>query len=118
MSDLSLSPQEHFLRLVELMRYNAEVKYGADAISSSRGFGSSALKINDKIFAMVVRERLVLKLPRQRIDGLIEDGAGERLQMTPGRIMKEWFSLAPHSDLDWQSLAEEAMAFTASASKA
>jgi hypothetical protein len=37
----------------------------------NRGFGKDALNIDGRIFAMLVRSRFVLKLPRQRVDELV-----------------------------------------------
>ena len=62
------------------------------------GFGRGALRYRRKIFAMVVRGQLVVKLPRQRVDGLVADGQGERFDANKGLRMKEWFSLHPESD--------------------
>src|SRR5438093_1434493 len=46
---------------------------------ATKGFGSSALKINDKIFAMVSwKGQFVVKLPRGRVDELVASGDGER----------------------------------------
>ena len=42
-----------------------------------RGFGSNALKINSRSFAMLTGGRLVVKLPRARVTELIETGHGE-----------------------------------------
>ena len=40
------------------------------------GFGSTALRFHNKIFAMLVRGRLVVKLPKAWIDALIAAGEG------------------------------------------
>ena len=37
-------------------------------LSGKKGFGASALVTNNRILAMLVRDRLVVKLPRQRVD--------------------------------------------------
>ena len=48
-----------------------------------KGVGSSALKTGGQIFAMLVGDRLVVKLPRQRVDALIDARAGHRFD--PGQ---------------------------------
>jgi hypothetical protein len=75
------------------------------------GFGSSAMRVDNRIFAMLVRGRLVLKLPRSRVDELVDDGEGVRFDANKGTPMKEWFSLDPTSGLAWLPLAREALAF-------
>jgi hypothetical protein len=75
------------------------------------GFGRSALRYRRRIFAMFVRGRLVLKLPRQRVDALVADGDGQRFDANKGTPMKEWFSLDPESELAWLPLAREALDF-------
>lgn len=87
----------------------------SDAPGAEQKFGSAALKVNNKIFAMLVRSKLVVKLPRQRVDALIASGDGEAFDpRQDGRLMKEWLSLDPMSDQDWLSLAREAMEFVSS----
>ncbi len=75
------------------------------------GFGRSALRWERKIFAMLVRGRLVVKLPAPRVDALIADGDGVRFDANKGTPMKEWFSLDPESGLPWVPLAREALDF-------
>jgi hypothetical protein len=73
-----------------------------------RGFGADALKIEGKIFAALSKGRLLLKLPRERVDALIESGVGERFATGAGRPKKEWVTIgADHTGL-WQPLAAEA----------
>jgi len=78
------------------------------------GFGRSGLRFQKKIFAMLVRGRLVLKLPAGRVDALVSAGAGVRFDANKGTPMKEWFSLDPESDLPWLPLAREALDFARS----
>ncbi|MEJ7762689.1 MAG: TfoX/Sxy family protein [Thermomicrobiales bacterium] len=85
-----------------------------DPTGAGKRFGADALKVNDKIFAMLVGDRLVVKLPRQRVDDLIARGHGERFASGQGRPMKEWFSVGPSAMPDSLDLAREALAFVAS----
>ena len=77
-----------------------------------KGFGSSALKVNGRIFAMLSsRGDFVLKLPRQRVAALIASGDGVAYDAGKGRPMKEWLAVPARSQLNWSLLAEEALAF-------
>jgi hypothetical protein len=76
-----------------------------------RGFGANALRVDGKIFAMFVRGRLVVKLPKARVDVLVDSGDGVRFDANKGTPMKEWLSLDPASSLDWPALAQEALDF-------
>ncbi|HEY5221908.1 MAG TPA: hypothetical protein VIJ18_02495 [Microbacteriaceae bacterium] len=75
------------------------------------GFGSSALRVNGKIFAMLVRAQLVLKLPTARVDELFADGAGSRYDGGKGVPMKQWLMLNVDSTRSWTLLAIEALEF-------
>ena len=108
------TPQERFEALVEEFISNSAVILPSDGPQSKNQFGSSALRIHNKIFAMLTRDRLVVKLPQTRVDALIASGDGERFDPRhDGRLMKEWFSLAPTSEQAWLPLAKEAMEFVA-----
>ncbi len=78
------------------------------------GFGRSALRYRGKIFAMLVRGRLVLKLPASRVDALVEAGDGIHFDAQKGTPMREWLSLDPGSGQDWLALAREALDFARS----
>ena len=109
-----MSAEAMFAALVATMLERSEATYGSDAANGARrGFGSTSLKTNGRIFAMLVKERLVVKLPARRVDELVEQGAGERFDPGHGRVQKEWLSLASGSSDDWLALASEAEAFVA-----
>ena len=62
---------------------------GTEGVTPPRGgsgFGRSALRFQGKIFAMLVRGRLVVKLPARRVDALI--GAGDGLTSTRTRACR------------------------------
>ena len=103
-----VTPEARYAALVEAHLSNPAVNVG---IAGKKGFGAAALCINQKIFAMLSRDRLVVKIPRQRVDALIAAGVGVRFDPGHGRLMKEWLSVEPTSEADWLSLAHEALAF-------
>jgi TfoX/Sxy family transcriptional regulator of competence genes len=84
---------------------------GVEAPSVSRGkFGTNGLKVNGKIFAMLVGGALVVKLPRERVDALVASGRAQRFDPGRGKLMKEWATLIGSED-QWLELAREAHRF-------
>jgi hypothetical protein len=81
--------------------------------SGRRGFGSDAMQVDGRIFAMLSHDHLVLKLPRERVAALVASGDGTPFDAGKGKPLKEWVTLGQGSDEQWQSLAEEALAFVA-----
>jgi hypothetical protein len=77
-----------------------------------RGFGSSGLKVNGKLFALLSDRtgRFVAKLPNARVEELVRAGKGEPFDPGHGRLMKEWIALRPEQE-DWVALAQEAYRF-------
>jgi hypothetical protein len=111
MSHLPITPEERFATIVEALLSNPDVTPPSDG----KRFGSSGLRIHNKIFAMLVGGRLVVKLPKPRVDALIASGAGERFDPRhDGRLMKEWVTVEPMSEEGWLNLSREAMEFVAS----
>ena len=85
---------------------------GVTRITEGKGFGSSGqLKFEGRIFAMLVRGELVLKLPGARVDELIDGGEGKRFDAGKGKPMREWFALSPTSKRQWLPLTQEALDF-------
>lgn len=85
--------------------------FGADRrVARKRIFSSDAvLTVDGKIFAMFVRDRLVVKLPRPRVDALVAAGKAERFDPGHGRLMKEWAACT--TKRGWLALSREAYAF-------
>jgi hypothetical protein len=105
------TPGDRYAALVTRMLREPDVTFGADNASSRRAFGADALKVDGRIFAMVARGRLVVKLPRGRVDALVAAGEGDLFGPGHGRLMKEWLALDPGSDQDWDALANEALIY-------
>ena len=83
----------------------------AEAPSAKRrAFGSNGLKAKGKIFAMLSQSTVVVKLPRERVDALVESGAGDYYDPGHGRRMKEWIALRGDTRR-WLAFAREAHAF-------
>jgi len=103
-----MTPDERFESLVK----STLATSSAARIGEGKGFGSAGqLKVGGKIFAMLVRGKLVLKLPGDRVDALVASGDGEYFDAGKGKPMREWFVLSPTSRKQWPALATEAMAF-------
>jgi hypothetical protein len=103
-------PDERYEDLVDELVGNA----GVTPPRGGGGFGRSALRFQGKIFAMLVRGRLVVKLPAGRVDALVAAGAGVHFDANKGTPMREWLSLDPGSGRDWLVLAREALDFARS----
>jgi hypothetical protein len=103
-----MTPEARYADLVRKLSSSS----GVTSVSEGKGFGSSGqLKAGGRIFAMLVRDHLVLKLPRQRVDELVADGDGTRFDAGKGKPMREWFVLSTASKKPWLPLAREALEF-------
>ena len=81
-------------------------------VTSGTGFGTNeGLRVSGRIFAMLVRGELVVKLPRDRVDELVDAGAARRFDAGKGRPMKEWASVPASASRRWKGLVEEAKTF-------
>ena len=103
-----ITPEECYAALV-----NALESLPGVAQWEKQRFGSPGLTLHGKTFAMLVKGRLAIKLPKARVDALVAEGAGERFALGRKR-MKEWVTLEPGSQGGWLHFAREAMEFVAS----
>lgn len=78
-------------------------------------FGASGLKVDNRIFALLHKGELVVKLPRGRVDELVASGTGKPFDPGHGRLMKEWVTIEPRHGRNWGELAQEARDFVAGA---
>jgi hypothetical protein len=105
--EVDVAAQRAFDAVVDAFRKSKSITLPAE----SRGaFGSNGIKVDGKIFAMLSRGALVVKLPKDRVTALVGEGRGKHFDPGHGRLMKEWLSLlGPRKD--WLDLAKEAHAF-------
>ena len=107
-----MDSEQRFRNLVDELADSPGVTPPGDL--AHRRFGSSALKVNGSIFAMLMGGRLVVKLPRDRVATLIERGVGGPFDSGKGRPMKEWLTVSADDDQTWLALAREALEFVGS----
>jgi TfoX/Sxy family transcriptional regulator of competence genes len=84
-------------------------------VALKRAFASPGLRYEDKIFAMLVRGELVVKLPEGRCAALSADGGAKPFRMG-NRELREWVVISPEREFEWDALADEALAYARSAS--
>jgi hypothetical protein len=95
-----------FDEVVAAFASDREVVYGG-----GKGFGSGALKVRGKIFAMISSKgQFVVKLPQSRVNELVKSGVGEFFDAGRGKPMKEWLAVTGKVKL-WLKLAKEARKF-------
>jgi hypothetical protein len=80
---------------------------------TGKGFGSRALKVKKKIFAMMSsKAQFVVKLPTVRAAELVSLSQAAYFDPGRGRLMKEWIVVTGGEHL-WIPLAREARDFVA-----
>jgi len=113
-SEASTETQRRFADVVEALASERKISVGQ---TGKKGFGSSALQVNGKIFAMVSSAgAFVVKLPRRRVEELEATGVGQKFDPGHGRLMKEWLAVHPKSKQLWLALAREALSYVGSRS--
>jgi hypothetical protein len=95
-----------YSEVAQAFAWRTDVSFG-----DGKGFGSGALKVKGKIFAMSSSKgKFVVKLPKTRIDELLTSSMGKRFEPRPGMVMQEWLVPADEG-VDWIELAKEACDF-------
>ena len=90
----------------------AKAELARRGVTSGTGFGrNEGLRIGGKIFAMLVRGELVVKLASERVDELVTSGVAARFDAGKGRPMREWAAVGPSASRRWRGLVEEARTF-------
>ena len=95
-----MEPARRFAVLVASVADDAEVRLPDSA--GGRRLGSETLRLGGRIVAMLVQGQVVLKLPRERVEALLERGDGAPFLDGRGRPMREWVALTgePAGDPD------------------
>jgi hypothetical protein len=78
-------------------------------------FGSPVVKVGGKVFAMLVKGRLVVKLPKERVEELVASRRGKPFDPGHGKPSEEWVAVDAGASRRWRSLVDEAQTFVASA---
>lgn len=103
-------------RAEELFERLATDYLGRPGVIAGTGFGGNAgLRLHGRIFAMVVRGRLVVKLPAARATALVGSRAAELFETAPGRVMRQWVTVSTSQESAWSMLIAEAFECASSA---
>ena len=81
-------------------------------VTAGSMFGCRGLRTGRRFFAIWWHERLVVKLPPERLQELVAAGQGEHFEPMEGRRMNGWAVLA--ETVAWDQVVTEARAWTAS----
>lgn len=94
-----MDPAQRFAALVDAVADEPDVQPPDSA--GGRRFGSEALRVGGSIVAMLVAGRVVLKLPRERVEALVAAGDGAPFENGRRQPMREWVALTgdPAGDL-------------------
>ncbi len=90
----------------------ADEVLGRDDVDEGTLMGFPCLRVKGDFFATCEHRRgdLIVKLPRERVTSLIEEGVGEPFAPA-GRVFKEWALVRERDRTRWLALLDEAYAF-------
>lgn len=84
-----------------------------DGVELGRMLSATGLRAGGRFFAFTSRGDLVVKLPAERVRGLIDSGHGRPCEPRPGRPMREWVCLRPADQEACAAYVLEAQGFVA-----
>jgi hypothetical protein len=100
----TMSAEDRFAAIADELRREPGIDVGT-------GFGTNpGLRIGGRIFAMMLRDELVVKLPVGRCEELTRDAGATAFQVG-NRKMREWVSVPDEPTHDWAALGREALAY-------
>lgn len=67
--------------------------------------------LQPRVFARVVKGELVVELSPERARRLVDENQAGSFDPGHGRVMKQWVAIGTRSQLDWCSVAREALAY-------
>jgi uncharacterized protein YndB with AHSA1/START domain len=111
LAEIAPTPATRFGAVVRAFADDPDVSPPDTQATSGRKFGSNGLRFRGKIFAMLSRDQLVVKLPQPRVAALVASGDVQRMVSGGAREMKEWLVLDARSAQDWVLLGREAYEF-------
>ena len=76
-----------------------------------------SLKIRKKMFVMLNKGRLIVKLPKERVTQLLNSREGQPYDPGNGKIMKEWIIIPVEFCNKWIEIAAEGKEFALSLAK-
>jgi hypothetical protein len=91
--------KEHFLKMPEVQKQG------------------ESLKIRKKMFAMLSKGNYVVKLPKERVNELLNTGEGLPYDPGNGKIMKEWVIIPIECSDKWIEYTSEAKEFAKTLAK-
>src|SRR5207247_10557855 len=105
MSASADSSRERYAAVVKALLREPDVTQ-----SNKKGFGSTALWTNGKIFALLSSKgEFVVKLSRPRVDALVAAGEGKRFEPGPGSVLKGCVVVETRGEGEWLVLSNEAL---------
>lgn len=96
----------------------AKAQLARAGITSARMFGSTALKVGGKVFAVLYKGRLVLKLSEEEVATIVRAKEGVLFDPGHGRTSPTWVSLDPATIKKWPTWTDRAKAYVSQAAKA
>jgi len=96
------TPEEAFRRI-------ADAYVDRPGVTTGTGFGGNeGLRFEGRIFAMLVRGELVVKLTPERVTSGIAGGEGRAFEPGTGRVMRAWFTSSLDRVGTWRGLVDDA----------